>query len=76
MYIRRFHLERAKDISGISGVGAVAFGVMFDDGQVALHWEGAHPSINIYRTVDDLLYIHGHEGSTIIVWDDPDDFKN
>lgn len=69
--LRRFHLERARDISGISGCGIVAFGVMFDDGQIALHWEGIHSSLNIYKSMDDVLHIHGHEGMTKIVFDDP-----
>ena len=69
--LKRFHLERAKDISGVSGCGIVACGVMFDDGQIALHWEGQHSSINIYKSLSDLEFIHGHEGSTRIVFDDP-----
>lgn len=69
--IKRFHFERAKDISGISGCGKVACGVMFDDGQIALHWVGEHSSINIYRSIDDLLYVHGHNGTTKLIWDDP-----
>jgi hypothetical protein len=43
---------------------------MFSDGQVALHWEGGLSSINIYRTIDDCMKIHGHEGATQLVWDD------
>lgn len=70
MCLKRFHLEREADVSGISGCGVVAFGVIFADGQIALHWEGLHSSINIYRSVDDLLFIHGHEGLTRIVFDD------
>jgi len=69
---RRFHFMRKVDVSGVSGTGdGVAFGVMFSDGQIALHWEGAHSSINIYQSMDDLLFIHGHEGSTRVIWDDP-----
>jgi hypothetical protein len=75
MCLRRFHLERAKDISGVSGCGAVAFGVMFDDGQIALHWEGAHSSINIYRSLEDVEFIHSHGDCTKIVWDDPIEIK-
>jgi hypothetical protein len=67
--MRTFHLERLVDISGVSGVGRVADGVMFGDGKIALHWESEHSSINIYSSVDDLLCVHGHEGSTKIVWD-------
>lgn len=69
MGVRTFHFERSKDISGISGVGAVAFGAMFYDGQIALHWEGPHSSINIYKSLEDMLFIHSHNGSTIIIWD-------
>jgi len=69
---RRFHFLRTADHSGVSGTGdGIAFGVMFSDGQIALHWEGEHPSINIYRSEQDLMFVHGHGGATKIVWDDP-----
>ncbi len=69
--LRRFHFERKQDVSGISGIGSVAFGVMFHDGQIALHWEGNHSSINIYHSLEDLMFVHGHSGMTEVVWDDP-----
>lgn len=69
---RRFHFARKVDHSGVSGVGdQIAFGVMFSDGSCALHWEGEHSSINIYASVQDLMWVHSHGGSTEIVWDDP-----
>jgi hypothetical protein len=68
--MRTFHFERSQDVSGISGTGIVATGVMWDDGQIALHWEGEHSSINIYHSENDLMYIHGHNGATKIVWDE------
>ncbi|MCZ2224444.1 MAG: hypothetical protein LC122_12545 [Chitinophagales bacterium] len=69
--MRRFHLERIKDISGISGCGVVAEGVEFlDTRQVVLHWIGDHPCTNIYQSIEDVKYIHGHGGSTIVVFDD------
>lgn len=67
---KKFHLERKKDLSGISGCGAVAEGVIFEDGAVALHWKGDHPCTNIYNSIKDVEYIHGHGGCTIIVFDD------
>lgn len=70
--LRRFHFERKEDISGVSGIGIVAEGVQFSDGRVALHWESKHPSINIYASIEDLKEIHGHNGATQIIWDDPD----
>lgn len=35
---RRFHLVRAEDVSGTSGVGTVAEGVEWSNGWVSLHW--------------------------------------
>lgn len=67
--LRIFHLERKKDISGVSGTGTVAHGVVFEDGKVALHWEGTHSSINIYSSLDDLTFIHSHGDCTKIVFD-------
>jgi hypothetical protein len=68
---RRFHFSRKVDVSGVSGIGEVAFGIMFSDGSIALHWEGSHSSIGIYKSEDDLLFVHGHGSCTDIVWDDP-----
>ena len=68
---RRFHFMRKVDQSGVSGTGDVAFGVMFSDGSIALHWEGNHSSIGIYKSETDLQYVHSHNGATDIVWDDP-----
>ncbi len=73
MGMRRFHFEREKDASGVSGCGIVAEGVVFSDGKVALEWFGAHASTNLYSSLDDVLFIHGHHGSTKVVFDDPED---
>ena len=73
MSVKTFHFERVEDKSGISGCGLVAFGVMFGDGQIALHWESEHSSINIYRSLEDLMYVHGHNGATKLVWDNLND---
>jgi len=71
MSCRRFHFERLEDVSGISGCGRVADGCLFTDtGQVVVHWLGAHACINIYNSLTDLEYVHGHNGKTKIVFDD------
>jgi hypothetical protein len=36
--MRLFRLERTEDASGVSGIGKVAEGVVFDDGTVVLRW--------------------------------------
>lgn len=73
MGIRKFHFERFEDASGVSGTGNVAEGCLFTDtGEVVLHWLGKHGSLNIYHSIEDVNFIHGHDGKTIIVFDDPD----
>lgn len=72
MSMRRFHFERLKDASGVSGCGRVAEGVIFSNGKVALEWLSNHASTGLYDSIDDVEYIHGHEGSTQIVFDDPE----
>ena len=46
--------ERIKDVSDVSGTGNVADGVIFDDGQVVVHWLGTHSSINVYSSLKDV----------------------
>jgi len=63
--MRLFFLVRHKDISGVSGTGVVAEGVVFSDGVTVLRWLGsAHPSTNIYEDIEDLQRVHGHDGLT------------
>lgn len=72
--LRRFHFERTEDASGVSGCGRVAEGCLFTDtGEVVVHWLGKHGSINMYHSIDDVIHIHGHEGRTRIVFDDPEE---
>lgn len=74
--LRRFHFFRKEDASGVSGCGVVAEGVQFSNGHVALTWLSAHPSINLYDSIEDVQLIHGHEGKTKIVFDDPAEMKD
>lgn len=66
--MRRFHLQRLEDASGVSGTGVVAQGVEFDDGACALRWLTATTSTGLYASAEDLVTIHGHEGRTQLVW--------
>jgi len=68
--MRRFHLTRGEDVSGVSGIGIVAEGVQFHDGQVALSWFGRFHTVTIAPDIDTIERIHGHEGSTIVEWED------
>ena len=65
---RRFLVRRHQDISGVSGVGLVASGVMWADGSVALHWHTKINSHTIFPAIEDMLELHGHAGATELVW--------
>lgn len=70
--MRRFHLQRDEDATGISGVGKGAEGVQFSTGEVALRWLTANWSCVFYLSMTAVEAIHGHGGKTKIVWDDPE----
>lgn len=67
--MRTFYLDRKVDVSGVSGLGKVAQGVVFNDGTTVLHWiSGAIHSTTIYTTKEEMLSIHGHGTSTVLVF--------
>lgn len=66
--MRRFVLIRDQDVSGTSGVGQVAEGVEFSNGQVAIHWISQLESVAVYGNVKVLDQLHGHGGKTKIKW--------
>ena len=75
--MRHFVLVRTQDVSGVSGTGVVAEGVVFDDGRVVMRWltNGVH-AIVIHKNVENLLKIHGHGGKTVLRWIDSEgDYK-
>lgn len=69
---RRFHLQRNVDITGASGTGRVADGVLWPDGTATLRWKGERASTVNWDRIGDAEAIHGHGGHTVIVWDDPE----
>jgi hypothetical protein len=66
--VRTFVLHRVEDVSGVSGEGIVAEGVQFSDGHCTLRWLTKDSSTAIYDSIEALERIHGHDGSTHIVW--------
>lgn len=65
-----FTLQRAVDVSGISGTGEVAWGVEWPDGAVAVRWHGDHPSTAAWGDIRDVEAIHGHGGKTLVTYND------
>lgn len=66
--MRLFNLVRKRDISGVSGVGIVAEGVEFHDGQCVISWFGQYHSVCVWPTIDDIIKVHGHDGATNVVF--------
>jgi len=67
---RTFRLERAVDISGVSGTGRVADGVLWPDGSATIRWRGERPSTVNWASMAHAEAVHGHGGQTRIVFDD------
>src|SRR5215472_13411001 len=66
--LRIFQLMRDEDVSGVSGVGRVAIGVVFPSGKAVLEWLGANSTFEIFNEIDHVERIHGHGGKTRIVF--------
>lgn len=73
--LKLFLLNRKVDESGVSGVGIVARGIIFESGKCAVEWVTEHQSIAIYDDVETLMAIHGHGGKTEIRIDDFDGMR-
>ncbi|MFC6885305.1 hypothetical protein [Actinomadura yumaensis] len=70
---RRFILQRDHDVTGISGLGHVADGVLWPDGTASLRWRGEHPSLVFWdRGMVSAEHVHTHYGASRIVWIDED----
>lgn len=68
MDARRFQLYRREDVTGVSGTGVVADGVMWPDGSASLKWRGENSSVVFWLTLESLTKIHGHDGKTVVLW--------
>ena len=69
MVMRLFYLNRLVDNTGVSGTGHVACGVQFPSGKCVMSWLSDITSIAIYDSVEDLITIHGHNGNTVLEWE-------
>ena len=65
-----FSLKRNEDVTGISGTGTVAYGVILPTGRVVLEWTGDIRSITLHANIGDVAKIHCHNGATEIVYED------
>ncbi|MGA5489590.1 hypothetical protein ACPCK1_17760 [Streptomyces pseudogriseolus] len=69
----RFTVRRHHDVTGVSGDGNVADGVLWPDGTASVRWRGEHPSAVFWdRGRVSVEFIHGHQGATEVVLVDQD----
>lgn len=72
--MRRFHLYRTEDVTGVSGVGVVAEGIEWEDRAITMRWRGKHRSTVHWDAAEGIAaveVIHGHGGATRVEWLDP-----
>lgn len=67
---KRFNFFRETDISGVSGTGVVAEGVLFSNNKVVVTWTGHHTSVNVFDSLAEFEAVHGHEGASKVDWID------
>lgn len=65
---RRFYLVRSHDVTGVSGTGRVVEGIEFSDGTVAYRWMSSTPITSQADTIEYLISVHGHGGTTEVEW--------
>lgn len=64
--MKSFVVVRTEDVSGVSGVGVVAEGLVFSSGRVFIEWYGPLHSWEIHDDMDTFLKVHGHGGKTTV----------
>jgi len=71
---RRFYLRRNVDVTGASGTGVVAHGVMWPDGTASVRWATERKSIVFWDGgFEDTEAVHGPGGATQLVFIDSTD---
>jgi len=68
--MKLFHLIRIEDETGISGTGRVAEGVEFSNGNCVLNWLTKYSSLGVYPSLEEMMNIHGHEGRTVLEFEE------
>jgi hypothetical protein len=73
--MKKFYLLRHEDVSGCSGTGVVAEGIIFDDGTGAFTWLTKIKTVTTFWKMADIRKLHGHDGRTEIVIEGQDGFE-
>lgn len=67
--MKTFTMVRSEDVSGVSGTGEVATGVVFDDGTTVIRWNGDDRSTVVWSDLNSAVRVHGHDGRTEFIFD-------
>lgn len=72
--MKAYYLNRKVDQTGNSGTGLVAEVVDFDEGFTVVHWSIGSNALGVsstvvYRSLEDAVRVHGHNGATTLVED-------
>jgi hypothetical protein len=59
-----FFLLRHEDVSGTSGTGVVAYGVVLPSGKAVMEWNSRWQTITIFDSLQQVRRLHGHGGRT------------
>ena len=62
--MKYFVLERFEDVSGISGLGIIAEGIIFSDGTVVYRWLSDIATTVFADNIETIKILHGHDGKT------------
>lgn len=65
-----FKLSREEDTTGISGIGIVADGVLFENGKVVVCWRGKQQSIVVWDNLEEMKAVSCTHSKTKIIWDE------
>lgn len=71
--MRRFALNRKVDRTQVSGTGIVASGWLTDGGRAILRWRSSFTSTAVYKDLESVEEIHGHQGDTVVEFDGNND---
>lgn len=68
-----YEVWRWRDFSNVSGEGLIAYLTAYPSGKVTLAWCASDVnSVGVYDSIDEVLKIHGHGGTTELVRIFPD----